>query len=191
MTDLFREAQDLQRQLDDEGWPNFFVGGLAVQIWGQPRLTNDLDLTIFTGLVDETEQVERLLTLFTARFKTPQAAMEFSRTSRMLLLSTENGTDIDMMFGGIADINTDYERSSIQSFTPEISLRVCSAETLICMKTIAFRGQDQVDVENVIVKQRHLDWDYIDEYLKNASQYKDLSENISWLSRTRSKYRNR
>lgn len=191
MTDLFREAQDLQRRLDGEGWPNFFVGGLAVQIWGQPRLTNDLDLTLFTDLVDESEQVDRLLTIFKSRFKTPQAAKEFSRTSRMLLLSTESGTDIDMMFGGLADINMDYERSSVQPFTPEISLRVCSAETLVCMKTVAFRGQDLVDVENVLVKQRQLDWAYIDEYLRNANEYTDLSENIAWLGRIRSRYANR
>ncbi len=191
MTDLFREAHDLQRRLDEEGWPNFFVGGLAVQIWGQPRLTNDLDLTLFTDLVDEAEQVDQLLKIFVTRFKTPQAAKEFSQASRMLLLSTKSGTDIDMMFGGIADLNADYERSSIQKFTPEISLRVCSAETLICMKTVAGRGQDLVDVENVVVKQSNLDWSYIDEYLRNANEYEDLSENIAWLGQIRSSYSKR
>ena len=53
------------------------------------------------------------------------------------------------------------------------------------MKTIAGRGQDIVDIENVAIKQRDLDWSYIDTYLENASEYKDISESIEGLSRIR------
>ncbi len=188
MTDLIREALDLQKKLDEDGWPNYFVGGLAVQIWGQPRLTTDLDLTLFTGLIEEDAQVSRLLELFRSRFTTSEEAADFSRRSRMLLLSTDSGTDIDMMLNGIAELNEDYQRSSIQAFTPDISLRVCSAETLICMKTIAGRGQDMVDIENTVIKQSDLDWAYIDDYLAAALEHQDISHSIEALRRIRTQY---
>lgn len=188
MRDLFREALELQNTLEREGWELYFVGGLAVQIWGQPRLTTDLDLTIFTGLVNESEQVERLLSLFESRFPTREAAADFSRTARILLLKTASGIEIDMMLGGIADLNSDFERSSIQQFTPDVSLRICSAESLICTKTIAGRGQDLVDIENVIIKQSDLDWDYINTYLAEALEHKDISESIEKVTALKDKY---
>ena len=56
MTDLFAEAARLQSILEKEGRDFYFVGGIALQIWGEPRLTTDIDLTVFTNLIDETEQ---------------------------------------------------------------------------------------------------------------------------------------
>lgn len=53
MIDLFTEARSLQKILESDGWDFFFVGGIAVQVWGQPRLTTDIGLTVFTGLRDE------------------------------------------------------------------------------------------------------------------------------------------
>ena len=35
------------------GWRFCFIGGLAVQKWSEPRVTDDVDLTLFTGLGTE------------------------------------------------------------------------------------------------------------------------------------------
>ena len=53
MITLFREAAELQATLEDEGWEACFVGAISLRIWGEPRLTTDIDLTLFSGLVDE------------------------------------------------------------------------------------------------------------------------------------------
>ena len=48
MIDLFREALGVQEFLVERRWPFCFIGGVALQHWGEPRATRDLDLTVFT-----------------------------------------------------------------------------------------------------------------------------------------------
>lgn len=188
MKGLFEEAASLQTTLENEGWEFFFVGGIAVQIWGEPRLTTDIDLTIFTGLVNENERVNGLLSILRPRDMSVAEAIEFSRQSRMLLLISDSGLNIDMMLSGITDLGEEYARSSFQRFTPEISLRVCSAETLVGMKTYAGRNRDIADVETVLIKQTKLDWDYIDRYLDEIADYEDIQEKRSVLQALKEKY---
>lgn len=188
MRALFEEAALLQTVLDNEGWEFFFVGGIAVQIWGEPRLTTDIDLTIFTGLVNEDERIGRLMTLLKPRDTSVEAAIEFSKTARILLLRSPGGIDIDMMLNGISDLGEEYARSSFQRFTPELSLRVCSAETLIGMKTYAGRSRDIADLETILIKQTQLDWAYIDKYLNEISEYEEISDKISILEKLKDKH---
>ena len=49
MRDLFRLADEIQSFCRDRGWRFCFIGGIALQRWGEPRLTGDIDLTILTG----------------------------------------------------------------------------------------------------------------------------------------------
>ena len=46
-------AAALQDVCDSEGWRHCFFGGLAVQRWGEPRETVDVDRTLPTGFTDE------------------------------------------------------------------------------------------------------------------------------------------
>jgi hypothetical protein len=48
--ELIRAASNLQTLCEKEGWRFCFIGGLAVQRWGEPRETVDVDLTLLTGL---------------------------------------------------------------------------------------------------------------------------------------------
>jgi len=52
MKSLFRAAADLEAFLIERRWQYCFIGGIALQRWGQPRLTNDIDLTILAGSRD-------------------------------------------------------------------------------------------------------------------------------------------
>ena len=53
MIDLFETAIQLQFFCDRQGWRSCFIGGIAVQRWGEPRVTRDVDLTLLTGLGGE------------------------------------------------------------------------------------------------------------------------------------------
>jgi len=44
-----------------------FIGALAVIRWGEPRLTQDVDLTILTGFGGEARYIDALLQRFTGR----------------------------------------------------------------------------------------------------------------------------
>ena len=53
MNAIFAAALDLQSFCDKHGWRCCFIGGLAVQRWGEPRMTRDADLTLLTGFGSE------------------------------------------------------------------------------------------------------------------------------------------
>ena len=67
MLDLFRTAHQLQTIFQKRRWKYCFIGGVAVQKWGQARFTKDVDLTILTGLGNEAEFIDALLDQFKAR----------------------------------------------------------------------------------------------------------------------------
>jgi hypothetical protein len=48
MIDLITEAQRFQALCDSLGSDFCFSGGLAVQHWGEPRLTRDVDASVLT-----------------------------------------------------------------------------------------------------------------------------------------------
>src|ERR1017187_4944246 len=41
--DLFEAARQLEVFCDRQGWRSCFIGGIAVQRWGEPRVTLDVD----------------------------------------------------------------------------------------------------------------------------------------------------
>jgi len=43
---IWTSAVELQRYLDSCGYEFLFIGGIAYQRWGEPRVTQDLDLTL-------------------------------------------------------------------------------------------------------------------------------------------------
>ncbi len=53
MNALIRAAADLQAVCVAQRWKFCFTSGLAVQRWGEPRETVDVDLTVLTGFGDE------------------------------------------------------------------------------------------------------------------------------------------
>jgi len=46
MNPIFAAAYDLQTFCERAGWSFCFIGGIAVQRWGEPRFTQDADLTL-------------------------------------------------------------------------------------------------------------------------------------------------
>jgi hypothetical protein len=60
-----------------------FIGGLAVQHWGEPRFTRDVDLTLLTGLGNEEAYVHPFLTASAQRI---DGCREFPRQNCVILL---------------------------------------------------------------------------------------------------------
>ena len=60
-------AEEIQAFCQQQSWPFCFIGGVAVQRWGEPRLTQDVALTLLTGFGKEEVFVDRLLGAFPPR----------------------------------------------------------------------------------------------------------------------------
>lgn len=93
MNPIFAAAQEIQAFCRARGWRFCFIGGLALQRWGEPRLTQDVDLTILTGFGGEVGYVDVLLTAFSSRI---EGAREFALRHRVLLLRSTQGIPLDV-----------------------------------------------------------------------------------------------
>jgi hypothetical protein len=62
-------------------------------------------------------------------------------------------------------------------------LTTCSAEDLIVQKLFAFRTRDTLDVETIVLRQRQLDWAYIQAQLRPLAELKEQPEIMEALSK--------
>jgi len=171
MNPIFVAANHLQRLFDERRWPFCFIGGLAVQRWGEPRLTRDVDLTLLTGFGNEASFVDPLLARFEARV---EAAREFALENRILLLRDENGIPLDLALGALPFEERTIKRSSPWTIDDSFVLRTCSAEDLVVHKAFAARDQDWIDIAGILDRQGRdsLDWVTINEELKELAPLK-------------------
>jgi len=173
---LFHAAAELEAFLVERDWQYCFIGGIALQRWGQPRLTNDIDLTILADFGHEAACVDVLLGRYNARIPDGR---EFALKHRVLLLESPGGIPIDVALGGIAFEEQAVSRATRYEFLPDLSLLTCSAEDLIVLKAFADRPRDWGDVETIAVRQQgRLDWRYICEQLEPLCQLKEAPEII-------------
>jgi hypothetical protein len=171
VNEVIRAAADLQRVCESEAWRFCFIGGLALQRWGEPRETVDVDLTLLTGFTDEDRFVSRLLQHFDARI---DDATAFARANRVLLLRSASGVGLDIALGGLPFEESAVARSSLFTFPPNVPLRTCSAEDLIVLKAFADRPQDRIDVDGIIIRQGPvIDWTYVRMHLAPLAELKD------------------
>jgi hypothetical protein len=159
MNRLFAAALELQRFFESRRWRYCFIDGLAVQRWGEPRLTLDVDCTLLTGFGAEAGFVDSLLGGFAARL---DRSREFALTNRVLLLRNAAGVPLDIALGAMPYEERCVERASAFDIGEGESILTCSAEDLIVFKAFAGRERDWLDVDTTILRQREaLDVDTI------------------------------
>jgi hypothetical protein len=132
------------------GW--YVFGAQAVLHWGRPRFTEDVDVTVLPGAVENT----RLLTHverhgFTLRV---EGTAEFmARTRVMPLVFSDTGWALDLVIGG-PGLEEDFLRRAVPvDVAPGVSVRVICAEDLIVTKVLAGRPKDLDDVRGVLLAQ--------------------------------------
>lgn len=143
-------ALDLQQTLREAGFAFCFIGGLAVQRWGEPRLTKDADATVLTAFTEDERLVKTLLDHY--RPRRPDAG-EFALRARVLLIEASNGTGLDIALGALDFERRCIERASPWNIDPAARLITCSAEDLLVHKAFAGREIDWVDIDGILVRQ--------------------------------------
>src|SRR5213593_1530248 len=98
LEELLLAAATIQNRFGQQGWRFCFIGGVAVQRWGDPRFTQDIDLTLLTGCGDEERFVDSLLTFLKPR---RPDVREFALSRRVLLAQTPEGVDVDIALGAL------------------------------------------------------------------------------------------
>jgi len=147
---VFEAALELDRFCRERRWPFCIIGGVAVQRWGEPRGTQDVDVTILTGFGSEERFVDDLLASFAPRGDDARA---FALRRRVVLARSTNETPIDVALGALPFEERMVARASEYEIAPGCSLRTCSAEDLVVLKAFAGRPLDWHDVNGVAVRQ--------------------------------------
>jgi hypothetical protein len=174
-------AGEVQSFCQQRRWRFCFIGGVAVQRWGQPRLTQDADLTLLTGFGSEESFIDQLLESFAAR---RPDAREFALSQRVLLVRTTSLVDVDIALGALPFEERSVERASEWMWIAGKSLITCSAEDLVVHKVFAGRGLDWTDAERVLVRQHgNLDLKLIRSELKPLLELKGETEALDKLER--------
>lgn len=176
MNGLFAAAEQVQQLCQDEDWFFCFIGGLAVQRWGEARVTRDVDLTLLTGFGHEERFVTRLLASFPSRVPDAQS---MARRARVVLLRTPSGIPIDIALGALPFEERSVNRASTWVVPGTDPLLTCSAEDLLVHKVFAGRDHDWSDVHGIVTRQGDaLDLDLITEELQPLLEVKGTTSDL-------------
>jgi hypothetical protein len=176
-TDLLGAALEVSALCRKNGFRFCFIGGVAVQRWGNPRFTVDVDLTLLTGYGREEAFVDALLSELLPR---RPDARSFAVANRVLLAKTRSGIDVDVALGALPFEQRSVERASPWQLDAASAILTCSAADLIVYKVFAGRDRDWDDVRGILTRQHgRLDWDIVRDELPPLLDLKEEPE--SWV----------
>jgi hypothetical protein len=136
---LLEAALEIQQFCLARPWRFCFIGGIAVQHWGEARVTRDAALTIFTGIGDEPRYVDQLLARFDSRL---EDAREFALAHRVLLRRAANGIPLNVTLGALPFDDRAVETARDEEIVPGVELRLAGPGALVVFKAFASRPAD-------------------------------------------------
>ncbi len=148
---------DLLRELYEDQIQYLIVGGLAVNLYGIPRVTQDIDIIISMAesniekLINLLKRLDYLphLPINPRDLMNPTHVDEWINTRNLKALSFNHKIDqykgIDIVLIHPLDFDEAYQNKTIKS-VKNIKIYLVSLDNLIKMKTVSGRNQDQSDV---------------------------------------------
>lgn len=171
--------QKIARRLDESKIPYMIIGGQAVLVYGRPRLTRDIDITLGVD-TDKFASIEGVCKKLRLRIlaENPQ---DFARDTKVL--PTEQPASkvrVDFIFSF-----TPYEAQAIknakQVLIDDYPVKFASCEDVIIHKMVAGRAVDEEDIKSILAKNKDIiDFEYIDKWL---SEFGKIAEHEGILAR--------
>ncbi len=176
MNQQFKAILEVHHFFTRENIPYVFIGGIALQQWGEPRFTRDLDITILVALGEEEAVIKKIHSVFIPRIPD---ALEFALKNRVCLVKNREGYEIDISLGVPGYEEEVIKRAEKCSMHKKHTVMICSAEDLIIHKVVAGRPQDLSDIEGIIMRQgKKLDVKYIRKWLKEFNHLPGMEDII-------------
>ncbi len=153
MNKLEGALKEVQDFLKKKGVQYMIIGGIGNLVWGEPRLTVDIDITVQVSDVKERDFIKEVGSRFRILVDNPE---DFVKKTRVLPVELSENVKGDIIFAGL-----DYEKKAIErAVEVEISknnrVRVCTAEDLIIHKALSEREKDWQDIEGILLRRGHL-----------------------------------
>lgn len=186
INDVVAAASELQAFLQKQKWRFCIIGGLAVLRWGRVRTTQDVGISLFSGLGSEETYIDPLLARFPERISD---ARQFAQDSRVVLIQATNGIPIDIALAAFPFEEQVIARATPFEFAPGHALITASLEDLLVLKAFAGRAHDWADVEGMAIRQAgQIDWDFVETQLQPLCELKESTDALTRLAEIRSRH---
>ncbi len=159
MLDLEGVLADLAQRLGEGGTPYMVIGGMANAVWGYPRSTIDLDLTVLLDPSAALTLIESLGAPYSCRVSDPEG---FVAETRVLPLRHSGGVQIDLIFA-LLPFEEEAIARAVSIDVQGIPVHFCTPEDLVLHKIVSTRERDRKDVLEILRRRRDsLDRSYLD-----------------------------
>ena len=143
--------------------PYMIIGGQAVLLYGEPRLTKDIDVTLGIG-VKELKRIKAVLPRLDLKILVKDERLFVEKTMVLPTMERRSGIRVDLIFS-----SSPYELGAIERAKSvrlgRSEVMFASAEDLIIHKVIAGRPRDMEDVKTILLKNTGLDLAYVRKWL--------------------------
>jgi len=167
-----RLLKKISRELRKASIPYMVIGGQAVLLYGEPRLTKDIDITLGIG-VKELNKIKKIVSIIGLKILVKR---EFVDKNMVLpTIEEKSGIRVDFIFSF-----SPYEKQAIER-GKDIKLgktfvRFASLEDVVIHKVIAGRARDIEDIKSILIKNPTYDSGEIIKWLKEFDD--SLDENF-------------
>jgi predicted nucleotidyltransferase len=173
----------IARRLDEDKIPYMIIGGQAVLVYGRPRLTRDIDITLGID-IDNFSLAEKVCRKLRLKVL-PEKPKEFAGQTNVLPAEEPRSKiRVDFIFSF-----TEYEAQAIKRakkvIMDEYPVKFASPEDVIIHKMLAQRSIDTEDVRSILIRNKgSLDLKYIKKWLlkfSKISEHKSIRKKFDGL----------
>ena len=163
----------IANELSAHNIPYMVIGGQAVLLYGEPRLTKDIDITLGIG-VSKLNEINSIVEKLNLKILVDEKFVK--NTMVLLAIDEKTGIRVDFIFSFSLYEKQAIKRASDIKFGNTI-VKFASLEDLIIHKIIAGRAIDIEDIRSIILKNP----DYNTKYIKRWLQEFDKLLNEKFL----------
>ena len=162
------------RELKAASIPYMVIGGQAVLLYGEPRLTRDIDVTLGIG-VSELARIKKILPAMGLKILVKKDQEFVARTMVLPTKDRESEIRVDFIFSF-----SPYEKQAIGRARDvklgRTQVKFASLEDVVIHKVVSGRPRDLEDIRSILVKNPKYDSGYISRWLKEFDQ--SLNQNL-------------
>lgn len=175
--------KEIAESLDEERIPYMIIGGQAVLIYGRPRLTRDIDITLGID-ADDFALVEKTCKKLKLKML-PENPKNFAKETNVLPAEEPtSGIRIDFIFS-FSPYETQAIKRAKEIIIDNYPVKFASCEDVIIHKMVAARAIDAEDVKSILIKNKDsIDLEYITGWLlefSKISEHEGILEGFNGL----------
>lgn len=144
--------------------PYMIIGGQAVLLYGEPRLTKDIDITLGVG-ANEFLKIVEIAKRLKLKILINEIEDFVKKTMVLPTIDQKSGLRVDFIFS-----NSEYEKQAIEKacivVLDKTKVRFATLEDVVIHKVIAGRARDTEDVKSILIKNPKYNLTYIIRWLE-------------------------